>query len=69
MTKEVEQDGQTWVKCICDNCGEVAEDENEGFDLMPDESSAFQIASEQGWEVLTDGTTYCPDCIIDDEEE
>lgn len=67
MIKEVKYQGEIWSQCSCDNCGEIAEN-GEGFTLMPDELSSSEMAMELGWERLTNGVHYCPDCIIDEEE-
>jgi hypothetical protein len=67
MLKHENRTGEDWYMSICDNCGEYHED-HDGICWFPDDLSAKNSAMEYGWENLTDGTQYCEDCRIDEEE-
>lgn len=65
MFKEIEYNKENWIQCICDNCGVVAEDEEQGFNLMPDKVSSWNMAMELGWH--TGKKQLCPNCINKEE--
>ena len=64
MIQKINIRNQEWFKVVCDNCYCDCIDEEAGQCLMPDELSANNLASDEGWSRDKD-THICPNCIYD----
>ena len=55
---------------VCDNCGEVYQDDHNGFSMFPLEEDAHQSADNDDWYLQgDDDKQYCPKCHKIEEDD